>query len=298
MDRLQDDDMLDALDGFAREVVSSVGDANDGLRTKLELPSWLDDYIFEELGAKYCRSNADMTVIDWDKADVLNYLGTYFPRSYVEAFCIFEDYFRRETGLLERERIAVFDFGSGTGGEIIGLLTILDEYREKFGKLREVEVTAFDGNFHALRLYESVLEQLKSRIGLTVRSRVIPVVVDDFYDLSVLESVLNGGYDLFISFKAICEFVTKRRFEEKNPYAHVAETFLPRLNDGGVMLLEDVSSCNKISCEWLPCMMDAGLTDSGCRVTERNSGYNQLFSVSHSRKRDDVTKVVWRIIQK
>ena len=123
MDRLQDDDMLDALDGFAREVVSGVGDENDGLRAKLELPSWLDDYIFEELGAKYCRSNADMTVIDWDKADVLNYLGTYFPRSYVEAFCIFEDYFRRETGLLERERIAVFDFGSGTGGEIIGLLT-------------------------------------------------------------------------------------------------------------------------------------------------------------------------------
>ena len=42
------------------------------------LPQWLDHLIFEELGAKSCRSNSDMTVIDWDKKDVLNYLGTYF----------------------------------------------------------------------------------------------------------------------------------------------------------------------------------------------------------------------------
>lgn len=48
----------------------------------VRLPLWLDDMIFKQLGAKYCRSNSDMTVIDWDKNDVLNYLGTYFPHSY------------------------------------------------------------------------------------------------------------------------------------------------------------------------------------------------------------------------
>lgn len=42
------------------------------------LPSWLDQLIFTDLKANYCRSNSDMTVIDWDKKDVLNYLGTYF----------------------------------------------------------------------------------------------------------------------------------------------------------------------------------------------------------------------------
>jgi hypothetical protein len=57
------------------------------------LPNWLNELIFETLGAKYCRSNADMTVIDWDKNDILNYLGTYFPRSYAEAYTIFRNKF-------------------------------------------------------------------------------------------------------------------------------------------------------------------------------------------------------------
>lgn len=60
--------------------------------SSIKLPQWLDNLIFDELGAKYCRANADMTVIDWDKNDVLNYLGTYFPRSYAESYCIFSDF--------------------------------------------------------------------------------------------------------------------------------------------------------------------------------------------------------------
>ena len=67
------------------------------MQNNVILPRWLDNLIFERLGAKYCRSNADMTVIDWDKNNVLNYLGTYFPRSYAEAYCIFSDFFKIES---------------------------------------------------------------------------------------------------------------------------------------------------------------------------------------------------------
>ena len=74
------------------------------------------------MGAKYCCSNADMTVIDWDKSDILNYLGTYFPRSFAEAYCIFTSYFELEKNTWSRKnQISVFDFGCGTGGEIVGL---------------------------------------------------------------------------------------------------------------------------------------------------------------------------------
>ena len=57
---------------------------------EVHLPKWLDEYIFTQLKANYCPSCSDMTVIDWDKSNVLNYLGTYFPRSYAEAYCIFK----------------------------------------------------------------------------------------------------------------------------------------------------------------------------------------------------------------
>ena len=52
------------------------------------LPQWLDNLIFNELNAKYCPSFSTMTNIDDDKEKTLNYLGTYFPRSYAESYTI------------------------------------------------------------------------------------------------------------------------------------------------------------------------------------------------------------------
>ena len=46
--------------------------------TNVSLPQWLDKYIFSSLNAKYCRSNSDMSVIDWDKKDML----TLIPQHY------------------------------------------------------------------------------------------------------------------------------------------------------------------------------------------------------------------------
>ncbi len=105
------------------------------MQNRVVLPKWLDDLIFEQLGAKYCRSNSDMTVIDWDKNDVLNYLGTYFPRSYAESYCIFCEFFNNfPNHFANKEEISIFDFGCGTGGEIIGFLTALSEFNRRMGK--------------------------------------------------------------------------------------------------------------------------------------------------------------------
>lgn len=78
------------------------------MQNNVTLPQWLDDLIFNQLGAKYCRSNSDMTVIDWDKNDVLNYLGTYFPRSYAESYCIFSHLFQIQPDLFLRKKIFQF----------------------------------------------------------------------------------------------------------------------------------------------------------------------------------------------
>ena len=77
-----------------------------------KIPHWLDSYIFDNLGAKYCKSNSDMTVIDWDRGEILNYLGTYFPRSYVEARSIFT--VDTLISLASKQELSVLDFGCGT----------------------------------------------------------------------------------------------------------------------------------------------------------------------------------------
>ena len=266
------------------------------MQNSVTLPQWLDNLIFEKLGAKYCRSNSDMTVIDWDKNDVLNYLGTYFPRSYVESYCIFSEYFKLNSSwFADKEELSVFDFGCGTGGEILGFLNAVSEC---LPQTTTIIIVAMDGNYHALRLFERVLAIYEERMSQLIRHRIMPLIIDDFYDLNVMNEVISDEFDIFMSFKAICEFVTKDRFEKQNAYTHIVNTFLPRIKDNGIMVLADVSTYNNVSQEWLPKMMDSGLSKSKCRVILRNDGYNQAFVVTHQKKSNDISKIAWRIIQK
>lgn len=262
----------------------------------VSLPQWLDDYIFNQLKANYCPSNSDMTVIDWDKSNVLNYLGTYFPRSYAEAYCIFSNFYTKDIlSWLFRDKVSIFDFGCGTSGEIIGLLSAMVNL---LPNIQWVEITALDGNHNALRIFEDIIKVCSTHVDVNVAYRIIPTVIDDFYDLSLLDSILTNDFDIIISCKSICEFVTKERFEKQNPYEHIVKTFLPKLEPLGAMILVDVTTYNNVSQEWLPLMMDSGLSKTGCKVIMKNRGYNQTFTVSHSRQEKDVSKVAWRIIQK
>ena len=260
----------------------------------LVFPDWLDQLIFNELGASYKPSGKDMTVIDWNKPELLNYLGTYFPRSYAESFCIFSSYFENhQDEIKNKEHISAFDFGSGSGGEIIGLLTAL----EAFDKLNEIQIVAFDGNHESLRLHEQILDAYRLRSDKTIRNRIIPLRIDDFYDMGILNNILQEQFDIIMTFKAICEFVTKQQFDKSNPYAHFISTFLPKLNVKGIMVMAEISSCNHTSQEWLPVALDNGLHALGCKIIQKNEGYNHTFHISHSQRQNDVSKIVYRIIK-
>ena len=263
---------------------------------EITLPKWLDALIFDELKAHYQPRCSDMTNIDDDKEKTLNYLGTYFPRSYAEAYCIFSDYFNANKSLYEdKEDLSIFDFGSGTGGEIIGLLTVLDE---QCSNLKKVNIVALDGNQHALHLYEKILYELRNRIGFQVENRSSAVMIDDFYDLSILDSVITEEFDIIVSFKAICEFAAKQQFEKQNPYSHIAKFLLPKLRNNGLLLLEDITIKNNEFQEWLPKMMDKGLMEANCKVINRNPDYNQAYYITHSQYENDRSNVAWRMIIK
>lgn len=261
----------------------------------ITLPKWLDDYIFENLGAKYSRSNADMTVIDWDRTDVLNYLGTYFPRSYAETYCILHNYFGQNKNIFsDKEEINIFDFGCGTGGEIIGAITILNK---TFPNIKRFNVTAFDGNQYALRFYEQISGEFSyQNDNFSINNSIIPVCINDFYDLSIIDETITDAFDIEICSKSVCEFVTKDRFEQNNAYKHITEFLLTKLKDEGTILLTDVSTYNNTSREWLPHMMDNGL--EGYNIVDGNNGYNEKFYVTHSRCLKDISKITWRILKK
>lgn len=287
---------------FDKQNIQSLKRTYNNLRSKhlsvqnvqQTLPDWLDSFIYDNLKGVYCKSNKDMVVIDWDKDDILKYLGTYFPRSYTEAYCIVSQYLEVANPFEEKETISLFDFGCGTGGEIIGTITAITE---KNPNLQLINILALDGNYFALRIFEKILKQYCTKSSVHITHKVIPLVIDDFYDLSVLDSVFDQKFDIVISFKAICEFVSKQCFERNNAYTYMAKFFLPRINEDGILLLADVTTYNNVSQEWLPHMMDEGMAKAGCNVVAKNNGYNQAFFVTHSKKKNDISKIAWRLIR-
>lgn len=264
------------------------------MQDSVTIPDWLDTLLFQQMDAKYCCSNADMTVIDWSKADMANYLGTYFPRSYAESFCIFDNILKSNSNLLNgKEELSIFDFGCGTGGEIIGLIMALSKY---INKLKILNIKGLDGNFHALRMLETIINETNKHVAFHINFKESALRIDDLYDMKIINSIFHGKYDIIMSFKAICEFVTKKQFEERNPYQYLPTIFQKRLNENGVIILDDVTTYNNTSQEWLPIMMDKGLKESNCKIKNKNEGYNQCFLVTHSHKKNDKSKVAWRVI--
>lgn len=267
----------------------------DIISREVTLPLWLDSFIFDHQGAKYCKSNSDMTVIDWMPKMILNYLGTYFPRSYTEAYCIFKQYLQTTETFEVEESVSMLDFGCGTGGEIIGAATAIAECRPN---VRTLKVKAIDGNQYALNRFDEIKDEFNSHHILQILSNPSAVEIDDFYDLSILNFILDAKYDIVISFKAVCEFVTKQQFEEKNAYEYIANFMLPKLSDLGFMLLVDVTTKNNVAQEWLPDLMDKGLNNAGASIIRRNPLNNVSFIVNHSRQHGDVSKIAWRLITK
>lgn len=234
-----------------------------------------------------------MTVIDWNQEMILNYLGTYFPRSYAESYCIFKQMLSDSHIFSGKKMISLLDFGCGTGGEVFGFATALYECRPEIELLR---VKAIDGNQFALNRFDDIREEFNRRYPLQILSRPSAIHIEDIYDLSILDSVLAEQYDVILSFKAICEFVTKQQFDEKNAYEHLSKFMLPRVSTHGIMLLVDITTKNNVSQEWLPAMMDSGLAAAGATVIARNQGHNETFTVSHSRQAGDTSKIAWRLI--
>lgn len=267
----------------------------DLCNNSVQLPCWIDTFIFDQLGGTFHKNNDDMTVIDWGPKEIRNYLGTYFPRSYAESYCIFRQVLTDTKIFINKKKLSILDFGCGTGGELFGFASALAEMRPK---IESIKVKAIDGNQYALNRFDDIREEFNKIHTLHIKSNPSAIYIEDFYDLNILDSIIDKDYDVILSFKAVCEFVTKQQFEEKNAYEYLLNFMIPRLSENGIMLLVDVSTKNSVSKEWLPDMMDKGLAASEASIIARNQGYNESFIVSHTRQRSDVSKIAWRLICK
>lgn len=129
-------------------------------KSKTVLPMWLDKFLFEELGANYAPEHTRYEYnLDLDENELKVYLGTYFPRSYAEIFCIFDNMFQNNSicqVYKNKKDINIFDFCCGTGGELIGLMIVLDKF---FHDEKNINIVVCDGNEKALGYLSKIINK-------------------------------------------------------------------------------------------------------------------------------------------
>lgn len=210
----------------------------------VKLPPYLDDYIFQRLGAIYRKSGPVFVSKGWDRNKTLEYLGTYFPRSYSESFCIFSDYLQQIAipKWSMKEELCIFDLGCGTGGEIIGLIDAI--VRCKLPNLKRVVVRAVDGNPYAVDLCRNIIEYYKTQVGqgLTVDAEIVEGSFSNYEELVALASRMRITFDIIMSFKALNEVILTGSWGARNPYKDFLDTFCSHLSDGGILCMAEVDT--------------------------------------------------------
>lgn len=215
----------------------------------IEINKTFFDYLYDELGAEYQKSpSAVESNLENDTEKNLEYLGTYFPRSFVESYYIYSNLFDNEDifeKYNKRSVIKVLDIGSGTGGSLFGLIQVL---MEKFtGK--EIKVVSIEGNKNAVDLQVEIFKNLSLVLNCNnkVNGSVYTVKFNDKDELEKKLSTLgmDGTIDIMQSFKVVNEFYRRDYESNKGMYAHLLCLGNKWLKKSGILCIVDVT--NKIN---------------------------------------------------
>ncbi len=280
------------------------------------IPQWLDKIIYDDFEALYEPRPLEVVYNPDQPYDFVRlYLGTYFPRSYAEAYGIttqilsIKGFINR---FIELEEVNLLDFCCGTGGEIIGTIVAL---QSKLPNLKRVNVDAFDANVEAIRFLYHLMSSVNNASEMVVEININPqcIFVESEQEMKDIVNLLNVQYHFMMSFKAINEFVQHNTFNT-NAYELVASYLLPLLSQHGVFIMSDVATKLNDSTMFYPQMMNLGLNSvikntslyksiipTPCFINEGTCTgcYMQdTFYVTHRKKNRDISKVAYRVLCK
>ncbi len=202
----------------------------------LEVPSWLKSYIhcadgYNDSGDFYkARQNLHNT-----HEDNLDYLKTYFPRTFAEVSKIIRSLSDKTTyfnHIEDRKTLKVLSAGCGTGGDISALILAVHAINPELS----FEVSLFDGNEDALVICQKILKKIarEANISITV-IKADKTVISKEADFASAAAMFSQQ-DLIITSKFLNEILWK----VKNAYYYFSYYFSSVLADDGLMIFNEV----------------------------------------------------------
>lgn len=281
-------------------------------KSRTTLPHWLDKFLFEELSAVYAPEHSRFEYnLDLTENEVRVYLGTYFPRSYAETFCIADNLFQNtkiKEAFNSKQNIRILDFCSGTGGELLGLLSSIDKY---FADRKTIEIVACDGNEQALNNLSLILSRYSSYSSHRIDVRTVECIVSTEESLAKL-AIPHGEYDFILCNKAVCELISRDVIPLG--YKAIAQYLGNKLSATGLLLLLDVTTKDERSQRFYPQIMNLQLNELmreskdletllplSCGIHKDCNSVcfvQQTFEITHRQKQKDESRVCYRILCK
>jgi hypothetical protein len=213
----------------------------------IQLPKYLDDFIFNKLDGKYLtQTNVDDNLNNDSHKNKI-YIGTYLPRSFAESYNIFSDLFlnsKIKENFNQKNTINILDIGAGTGGNLLGLLTAL---RESFGTNKQLNVYTIEGNAEVIEYQKKFVDKFKSHnnysgINLININRVF-TNKNNFIEVIITTiNSLHIKFDIISSFKFFTEFYNRNNDDSFGLYYVYSYISSSWLTDDGLSVLLDVTT--------------------------------------------------------
>lgn len=178
---------------------------------EIRFPSELEEFIFSDLRGTYKREFEKVKqTLEYDENDLRKYLGTYFPGSFSESCAIFSNLFCNElirNNFEIKRDIYILDIGSGTGGNLLGLLWFMKKYLLDFDN-KKIHIISIDGNDCALDFQGKLIEKFFPKNTNFYQENIIfsrnnfkeklNNIIDDYK--------ITDRFDIIMSFRFINEF--------------------------------------------------------------------------------------------
>ena len=230
--------------------------------TDYDLPKWLKE-LLDNLRIRGCNDhNKVKNNLYNSPMDNLNYLVTYFPRTYTEIKTIMDelseetDYFERQD-IRSKSSFRILSVGCGTGGDVVSMI---DSIREKTG-CQDFFVTLIDGNKDALEKCQKIISRQETEEGLKIQKEVKNAIVTEPSDFQLIAGeICSKKFDFIVTSKFINELIGK--FD--NFYSRFVTSFSALLDTTGLIIITDTTDQRAIgeNLEWIPKLMNSDFNDN------------------------------------